>query len=134
MSHTSGEIQAKADGNGRTAIPLKYEMDSTVGRSMMTVERARASGGHRTPVANGEKIKIVDSCGRSYNCVEKIKLRWWQEGASCSYSEDFYIVNDCGAGVDAILRGDLQALFLARRDSHLPDARPLQLPVQTQGI
>jgi len=113
-------------------ILLRAEVDSQVDKSLISAEKAKETKGDRIEILNGH-IQVVDRRDRPHNCLGIVSLRWWQVGAACSYNEDFYIVNECGGGLDAILRADLQKNIQDLGDGHPPNSWPLQGPVQKPG-
>jgi len=92
---------------------LRVEVDSQADESLISEAKAKETKGQIREIPN------------DHNYLGIVTLRWWQLGAGCSYNEDFYIVNECGGGVDAILRVDLQKNIQDLGDRHPPDSRPL---------
>jgi hypothetical protein len=111
-------IEVRADGSEAPFVLLKsVEIDENAERSLISANRAEDTKARRIPAEGGRY-------------TSKIKLRWWQQGKNISFAEEFYVVKDCGAGADAVLRGSLQGKFQSETPTR---TRPLRAQTLNQG-
>lgn len=111
-------IEVRADGSEAPFVLLNsVELDEDAERSLISANKAEDTKARQIPAEGGQY-------------TSKIKLRWWQQGKTISFSEEFYVVKDCGAGVDAVLRGSLQSKFQPETPMR---TRPLRAKTHNQG-
>jgi hypothetical protein len=106
-------------------VVTRATCDSGLERSLLSRRFADATLGsleHITPIV------IRDSRNQIYHSSARTLLRWWRRNDCRSFSETFYIVENCGSH-DAMLRVDNGA------SGRQPDrSLPLQNPRQTEGM
>jgi hypothetical protein len=111
-------IEVRADGSEAPFVLLNsVRLDEDAERSLISANKAAATKARQIPAECGQYAR-------------KIKLRWWQQGKNISFSEEFYVVKDCGAGVDAVLRGCLQSKFQPETPTR---TRPIRFQTLNQG-
>lgn len=126
-ANTLYPITVAADGPRNHAILLpKVLRDDRMSRSLINARHAQSSGGNIVPLQTSETCQ--DSRGREHCCTEYIELRWRQCGLARSWTERFYLVNDCGSQLDAILRSNVSLEMPPK-----PESLPLEQRPMTEG-
>jgi hypothetical protein len=116
-----------ADGPQNSAIKLDRVLrDERLVLSLINARIAEASGGSIILLPGAQTCQ--DSSGRVHHCTAYIELRWRQCGLARSWSEKFYLVNDCGRQLDAVLRSNISL------EAPLsPEYLPLEHRLLTEG-
>ena len=126
-ANTIYSITVAANGPQNQAILLpKVLRDDQMSRSLINAGHARSSGGNIVQLPRSETCQ--DSRGREHCCTEYVELRWRQRGLALSWTERFYLVNDCGSQLDAILRSDVSLEMPPK-----PESLPLEQRPMTEG-
>jgi len=126
-ANTLYPITVAADGPQSRTIPVQRVIrDERLGLSLINARIAEASGGDVIRLSAPETCQ--DSRGQEHHCTTYVELRWRQWGTARSWSEKFYIINDCGDQLEAILRSNIS---LATSPS--PESLPLEHRTLTEG-
>jgi hypothetical protein len=116
-----------ADGPQNRAIKLDRVLrDIRLDRSLINARIAEASGGRIIQLPEAQAVQ--DSSGQVHHCTAYIELRWRQCDRARSWSEKFYLVNDCGKQLDAILRSNISL-----ETPLSPESLPLEHRLLTEG-
>lgn len=116
-----------ADGPQNRARKLDRVLrDERLSRSLINVRIAEASGGTIIQLPAPETFQ--DSRGQEHTCTAYVELRWRQWGLARSWSERFYLVDDCGSQLDAILRFNVSL-----ETPPSPESLPLEHRLLTEG-
>lgn len=111
-------IAAIADGQEKTVQLPHAKYDTTLTKSIINRERARATKGMTKTIS---PTSLVDANDQAYTSNNTISLRWHVKDAAQSFSETFYIVDSCGP-YDAILRNDIR-----KPPADIPEAYPFMM-------
>ena len=126
-ANTLYPITVAANGPQNQEILLPRVLrDDQMSRSLINARHARSSGGNIVQLPKPETCQ--DSREREHSCTEYVELRWRQRGLARSWSEIFYLVNDCGSQLDAILRSNVSLEMPPK-----PESLPLEQRPMTEG-
>jgi hypothetical protein len=106
-SNTTTYIGLIASGQEKTVQLPRTRYDSVLPKSIISLDRARASKGTVKPCA---ELVLTDSSGRRHVSKGSISARWHVQGGAQSWGEEFFIVEKLGGeeGWDAVLRKDIR--------------------------
>jgi hypothetical protein len=105
---TLHDIKVVAEGHQSSIIDVKGVMrDEQLNHSLINAGIAQQCGGVIIHLLAPEIYQ--DSDGKEHRPEAYVELRWRQHGLARSWSERFYIVDDCGRGLNAILRSNILA-------------------------
>lgn len=90
-------LEAGADGLP-TVFLQHVKTDKKAVFSLISEAKARDTNGRRVAVSNEEKQEK----GIGYQCNQKVTLRWRIKNGAFSQYEEFYIVDRCPDGLDAV--------------------------------
>ena len=126
-ANTLYPITVAADGPQNRTTPLQRVIrDERLDRSLINARIAEASGGVIIRLPAPETCQ--DSRGHEHHCTAYVELRWRQWGLARSWSERFYLVNDCGDQLEAILRSNISLQIPPSTES-----LPLEHRLLTEG-
>jgi hypothetical protein len=126
-ANTLYPITVAANGPQNQEILLPRVLrDDQMSQSLINARHARSSGGNIVQLPRPETCQ--DSRGREHYCTEYVELRWRQRGLARSWSEIFYLVDDCGSQLDAILRSNVSLEMPPK-----PESLPLEQRPMTEG-
>jgi len=125
-ANTLYPITVAANGDHQEILLPRVLRDDQMSRSLINARHARSSGGNIVQLPGPETCQ--DSRGREHYCTEYVELRWRQRGLARSWSEIFYLVDDCGSQLDAILRSNVSLEMPPK-----PESLPLEQRPMTEG-